>query len=130
RACLTVIRGWIAAGRPLGSKVIGSFEEWARVIGGILEYVGITGFLDRDALDDLGDTETLDWQDFIEHWWTEWGPKPVTVSDLLDFCETNELLDEIRGDGNEHSQRTKLGQALTSKRDVMFDDIKLVVVQG
>ena len=44
-ACLTLCQAWIAAGRPRGSKTIGSYENWAGVIGGILETAGIPGFL-------------------------------------------------------------------------------------
>lgn len=41
----TMIRAWYAAGQPNGKANMGSFEEWARVVGGILAYAGIPGFL-------------------------------------------------------------------------------------
>ncbi len=44
-ACLTLCQAWIAAGRPRGQRSIGSYENWAGVIGGILETAGIDGFL-------------------------------------------------------------------------------------
>lgn len=43
-ACLTLCQAWIARGRPRGGKSIGSYENWAGVIGGILETAGIEGF--------------------------------------------------------------------------------------
>jgi hypothetical protein len=43
-ACLTLCQAWIAAGRPRGGRSIGSFENWAHVLGGVLEVAGIPGF--------------------------------------------------------------------------------------
>src|SRR5262249_8793362 len=43
---LTLIRGWVVAGRPAPhSEIVGSFESWSFAVGGILEYAGIEGFL-------------------------------------------------------------------------------------
>ena len=44
-ACLTLCRAWIAAGRPRGTRSIGSYEAWAQVMGGVLGVAGIEGFL-------------------------------------------------------------------------------------
>lgn len=46
-ACLTIIQNWIAKGRPRmsdHSRVLGGFEEYCRIMGGILEAAGIEGF--------------------------------------------------------------------------------------
>jgi hypothetical protein len=45
-AILTVVRAWIAKGRPMPSdpRVIGGFEDYCRTMGGILEVAGIRGF--------------------------------------------------------------------------------------
>lgn len=47
-ACLTLITAWVSSGRPKvkGLKALGSFGEWTEVLGGILDVVGIDGFLD------------------------------------------------------------------------------------
>lgn len=46
-AALTLIRAWIEAGQPAysGGTALGSFEAWTRTIGGLLEVVGVKGFL-------------------------------------------------------------------------------------
>ena len=44
-ASLTIIRAWIAAGRPEGTSTLGMFEQWSKVMGGILQVAGIPGFL-------------------------------------------------------------------------------------
>jgi hypothetical protein len=40
-ACLTIVRGWIEAGKPMGNYTLGSNEERARVMGGIMDYIGV-----------------------------------------------------------------------------------------
>lgn len=46
-AGLTLVRAWFAAGCPKSSRGVtfGSFEEWDRVVGGIVEHAGQEGFL-------------------------------------------------------------------------------------
>ena len=59
-AALTLIRAWIAAGRPKGKKTLGKFEGWAEVMGGILQVAGVPGFLDQlEAFRERDDPETL-----------------------------------------------------------------------
>jgi putative DNA primase/helicase len=46
-AALTMVKAWIIAGKPKAQgKPMGSFEEWAETIGGILGYAGVKGFRD------------------------------------------------------------------------------------
>lgn len=43
---LTLAQAWIVAGMPPPkAKPLGSYTEWTRVVGGILEHIGIEGFL-------------------------------------------------------------------------------------
>jgi DNA polymerase I-like protein with 3'-5' exonuclease and polymerase domains len=46
-AVLTLVRAWFAAGEPRASRgtSLGSFEGWDRVVGGIVGYAGVQGFL-------------------------------------------------------------------------------------
>lgn len=45
-AVLVLIRSWHLAGRPAGPGTFGSFEQWSRMVGGILANAGVPGFLD------------------------------------------------------------------------------------
>jgi putative DNA primase/helicase len=45
-AALTIVRAWVAAGRPQGTQPLGQFESYCEVIGGILDVVGVEGFLE------------------------------------------------------------------------------------
>ena len=42
---LILVQHWIAEGQPRGTEVMGSFEEWIGVVGGILGAAGIDGLL-------------------------------------------------------------------------------------
>jgi hypothetical protein len=48
------------------SPIVGSFEEWCRIVGGILEFAGITGFLGNlDELYKESDPTTAAWEAFL-----------------------------------------------------------------
>jgi hypothetical protein len=46
-AILTLIRAWFVQGQPLPQRGVsfGSFEAWEKIVGGIVETAGLTGFL-------------------------------------------------------------------------------------
>ena len=56
-ACITIVMAYIEAGRPAWDGTpLGSFEEFSKVMGGILQNAGVEGFmsdmtLQRDSLD-------------------------------------------------------------------------------
>ncbi len=127
RAVLTLIHVWIEAGKPLGTQPFGSFEEWAGVIGGILQVAGIPGFLGNlDSLYEEADQEGADWREFTAAWWDEFTMTPKTAKDLNYFCDDRELMTTIRGEHNDRSQQTRLGKALKSARDRVFGSLKII----
>jgi hypothetical protein len=44
-ALLTLLRAWHQAGRPSTTARLGSFDQWASIIGGTLTVAGVEGFL-------------------------------------------------------------------------------------
>lgn len=46
-ACQILVLNWVQQGRPDGKAYMGSFDEYSRVMGGILDAAGITGFLEN-----------------------------------------------------------------------------------
>jgi hypothetical protein len=64
---LTLARGWESAGRPEPDvELLGSFEEWTRTVGGILQHAGAEGFLDNlETLYEQADEETAEWAGFL-----------------------------------------------------------------
>jgi hypothetical protein len=120
-ACLTLCRAWIAADMPRGDKSVGSFESWAAVMGGILDCVGVPGFLcNIDEMLDASDGEGAVWRVFVGQWWDRFGTAEVGTSGLYELavnCEPPLPL----GTGGDRSQRTRLGKALVRMRDRVFD---------
>lgn len=120
-ACLTLCQAWIASGRPQGRRSIGSFDAWARIMGGILEVAEIKGFLSN--LDDMmaaSDSEGAMWRGFVSRWWDCYGTAEVGSSDLFELavaCEPPLPL----GSGNERSQRIRLGKMLGRLRNRVFE---------
>jgi len=61
-ACLTLIQNWIARGKETETNVaLASFENWARVIGGVLKSAVLGGFMgNRDDLRDIASSDKDD----------------------------------------------------------------------
>jgi putative DNA primase/helicase len=119
-ACLTLCQAWIAAGRPHGQRSIGSYENWAQTIGGVLETVGIEGFLGNlnEALE-TADAEGGAWRAFVQTWWDRFGTAEVGVADLFELAVRSDPAINI-GDGSDRSQRTRFGMLLPKVRDRVF----------
>lgn len=118
-ACLVLVRAWFVAGKPMGGVVIGSYDEWAKVVGGILLNSGITGFLDnRSRFQERADQETAAWRDFIGMWFNLHGRQSKTCTDLLPLALENEPC--YLGEGKEDGQKKRLGKALNAILDRIF----------
>jgi hypothetical protein len=129
-------RAWILAGRPEGvNTTLGSFESWCEVVGGILEYAGLNGFLGdlkemhRDTVD--GDDDAEQWAAFIGAIFAEFQCETWTIKDL--FKKMRGLyMDGLReavpyelGDlpekDDDRPYMTKLGKAIHERTGQVFD---------
>ncbi|MBI4902885.1 MAG: hypothetical protein HY820_04570 [Acidobacteria bacterium] len=125
-AALTLIQAWIAAGRSLHETRLGSFEKWSEVMGGVLEVAGIPGFLGNlNELYEASDSDGQMWRELTATWWEAYRDEPKKVSDLTQFCEERDLMLTVRGDGSARSQQTRLGKALGTKRDRVFNGLTI-----
>jgi putative DNA primase/helicase len=127
--CLVIIRDWLVKGRPPGGKLLGTFESWSKVIGGIVENAGLTGFLGNiEELYEESDAEGKAWSAFVAAWWDAHGNASVGVSDLykIVYPMDGEPLELDLGDKSEKSQKTKLGKLLVQMRDRQFNGKRIV----
>ncbi|HPT28600.1 MAG TPA: hypothetical protein PLZ95_19430, partial [Bryobacteraceae bacterium] len=89
-----------------------------------LEVAGIPGFLGNlNELYEASDSDGQMWREFTGAWWEAYRTEPKKVTELNQFCEERDLMFSVRGDGSARSQQTRLGKALTTKRDRVFNGL-------
>jgi len=127
-AILTVAMAWMQAGRPQAPDlpVMGSFENWVRVIGDLLHYLGIEGFLNNlELMYETADDDTPQWEAFITTWHQLLGEAFLTVPELVQKIQEKpelatalplDLIDSIK----EKGFTRKLGKALSHRSGVQF----------
>jgi hypothetical protein len=94
RAGLILIRNWEQQGKPLArTRRMGSYESYEATLGGILETVGVRGFLDNlgrvDAEDEVSQLGTI-----LGTWAERYGDEPKTAKEV---CVDGQLEDVFDG---------------------------------
>jgi hypothetical protein len=137
-ALLTLARAWFAAGKPqLNQIVLGSYESWAEVIGGILGHVGVPGFLGNSGeLQDQAEADSDAEAKFLEALHRAAGGKRFTSGDVHRFCRqepmaavlTTALPPELSETlGAEGVFERRLGRWLAERADRRFGDVSVHV---
>lgn len=129
RAAHVIIRWWVRQGMPPAKlcKPLGSFERWARVMGGILEAAGYQKFLaNYREFQGRADTERAARSLFCATWYDwaqmEAGRDLVTTGDLLPIAEGVEGF-PLRGT-TPRAQQTSLGVWLKANADVYVEHVE------
>jgi len=96
-AAFTLVQGWIAAGRPAAeTPTIGSFGTWCRILGAILAFAGIEGFLSNlDTIYEEVDTDAEQWEALLGAIVALQGDEPFTAAWLAGAIEYNGALVEV-----------------------------------
>jgi hypothetical protein len=125
-ATLTLIRAWVVAGRPKGTEVMGSFEDWAATLGGIMQVAGIPGFLqNRQEVYARVAAEGEAWRALVAFWWEAYHEQRVGVDQLLQLATENRLLTDRRAGRTEGGSRTAMGMELAKQRDRVFGAFRI-----
>ncbi len=104
---------------PKGSAVLGSYERWAQVIGGILETAEIPGFLaNHQDFEDRVTDEDEAWRTFVQMWWHSHHGNNVLPADLLELARSP--LEMLLGDKSLQSKKSRLSRALKKRMDRVF----------
>lgn len=131
-AILTLIRGWFAAGQPEAPITMGfgSFEQWQRMVGGIVAHAGLADFLGNTlSWRSESDFDTTYWQDHLHdvekqfHVGTRFKIKWVVKAmkaNLIEECPPG----LYAYDSPAYSRQ--LGQAYYRVKDRWFGNIRLV----
>jgi hypothetical protein len=92
-ALLTMIQAWIDEGRPRSEKVFGGFEEYAAIMGGILDTAGISGFLEGIVRPPVvKEVDQTAWETFVCEWFGAYQLEPVTSKALAEVARQAGLL--------------------------------------
>jgi len=115
-AVLTFAKRWHTQGKTTGGKTLGSFDNWARIIGGILEGAGNHDFLGNldDFLQGSAD-DTL--AAFVAVWHEAKGDAPADAKELGELAIEHGI--DIRRMGpflKQHTGRIVDGFKITSER--------------
>jgi hypothetical protein len=126
RAALVLCRNWVQAGSPSGyTGRRGSFEEWERVVGGVLAAAGISGFL--DDLDEITvDNPERDLnREMFASWFERYGSEPKSSRELADdgwvATFTSKPSDATAG---------SIGHFLKARKDQRVGTLVLKLVKG
>jgi hypothetical protein len=136
-AILTIARSWILSGKPQVKDlpVMGSFETWVDLIGNVLDYAGIKGFLNNlEEMYETADEETPQWENFISVWLDQLHSNSYTVAELVGYLKTNKELGDAMptdiADSIEDKGFTrKLGRALSKRSGVHYAN-NLTIYKG
>lgn len=145
-AVVILVNAWLEAGRPLfTAKAKGSYEEWTRIVGGIVTHAGYTDFLgNEDALYDAAAVTTNELQEFVKAWAEKQAQRLAAgydaclpVKELFKLAsvsdddkenqlgEYKDLLGYSLGAGNRRSRLTRLGLILAENREKVIAGFKV-----
>ena len=132
-AILTLVRGWVAAGRPSAkTPTIGGFTGWTKTVGGILAFAGVDGFLgNMTVLYEQVDDDASAWEAFLASWFDTFGERAVRVAEIetevsRDASPLRDALPPELGTALEGKHFTKsLGYALRARIDQVMGDLRL-----
>lgn len=127
-AALTLVQAWLAAGAPMGDQVLGSFDDWAQVHGGVLDVAGVPGFLAnrRNARYAISDEDAVI-AEFVERWWALKGGAVVASKDLYEIAR--DLGDYPMGNSStENGMRMSFGRHLSKQDGRVFGRYRVTFV--
>jgi hypothetical protein len=120
-ACLSLVRAWRDAARPEGQTTLGSYESWARVLGGVLGVSGVSEFLSgRERLYSEADRETAEWRALCEVWWDTHADHPITAKDVFEVAKARGLLLGVWAGRKDLAAQQRFGHVLPTVRDRVF----------
>ena len=131
-AALTVLSGWVAAGRPRYSRgaSMGSFEPWDRFLSGVLAYAGFPEFLtDSRKRRSESDFSAAYWEAHMAWLFAEFGAEEFTTRHVQEKALRNPAGYEAPPGMEDVSGKDftrKLGQGYSKHRNRTYNGLRLV----
>lgn len=133
-AILTLIQHWLSKGQPTydNAPTLGSFEQWAEIMHGILTVNDIPGFLGN--LQEMIDLDKYDWDNITEViqalWLLHHDTTIFSTKDVFGVVEADESLPIYLGQGDARAKSTKLGIILNRNREKVFIVSEACQIEG
>ncbi|MFC8124685.1 bifunctional DNA primase/polymerase [Streptomyces sp. NPDC057302] len=122
-ALVTLVRAWMAAGAPLVRVRKGDYSGWASMVAGLLDFLGVEGWLaDRNEARDQDD-ELQEWALFLEMWHETYGAEPLATGALITGLPAH-----VPRKGDEPPSANQLGIWLKARQGRYFGTHKVVMV--
>lgn len=131
-AALTVLTGWVAAGRPGYSRgaSMGSFEPWDRLLSGVLAHAGFPEFLtDSRKRRSESDFSAAYWEAHVAWLYAEFGAEEFTTRQVQEKALRNPAGYEAPPGMEDVSGKDftrKLGQGYSKHRNRTYNGLRLV----
>jgi hypothetical protein len=118
---LIIVRAWANAGKPKSEYTLGSFEEWAETVGGMMEFAGLTDFMgNAKRMYDEMDVDSEKWDAFLTIWRTINGKQEIKLMDLMD--QINGKYQTYKKDDDD-TVPPKMVEAFMNFKEAMPDEI-------
>lgn len=123
-AIFTICRAWFVAGEPASDvRPMGSFEEWARIVGGILSYAGFDGFIENlDVLYQDSDEEAVQFEVFFKAWMEHFQSRAVTAKEVSQSSLVELIPEAVLGGASRGNITQKLGKMFGKYAGTHFGD--------
>jgi hypothetical protein len=122
-ALVTLVRAWLAAGAPRIRVRKGDYSEWASMMAGLLDFLGVEGWMADSADARNQDDELQEWANFLEMWRETYGDEPLATGALI-----KGLPNHVPRKGDEPPSANQLGIWLKARAGRYFGDHKVVMV--
>jgi hypothetical protein len=135
QACITIVMSWVDADRPAWhGQPLGSFEEFSKVMGGILANAGVHDFMTDMAFQkDSVDSETEQTRELMQALWKEYCDDNIRLKEIVAIADHDGLdIQDHWFDMNDRAQSTKAGKYMKTLIDRFFtieNDVERFTVQ-
>lgn len=110
------VANWRANGRPRGSRVMGSYERWSAVVGGVMEAAGHEEYLsNREQWRGTKDDFSAELREFVDAWAARGSPSVWTpVAELFTLAKELDLFARQMPQPTDDGRKTAFGQKVMS----------------
>ena len=126
-----LVLNWLALGRPLSTKPLGSFESWSSITGGILEAALYTRHLDnRASWVSSHDEDHEEWSALVALW-ASLGPLPRTAAEVAQIADGGHLFGRVFAYAkSDKAAHTKFGSMLTKACGQIYGDHRIASLRS